>query len=681
MTLKRMVNRVGPHPGFRIASRRPFNSKPIIYIEPQRDYAPIFDRILNKPRFKDAPIYVPSPHHMEQVIKCGEERGLAMRERMLPYSTISMDFDDFIFSLGFSLAQDFYDIVVSSSGLLFNDRHRFLHPETRWATIITCLDRFVGQMRPSMEFERLLKLYDVDHVYLVPSPAGRTPILEAVVTDVIGDRRVSVLTGHIVNLAERKHGQSAANPFVLNPKPRRFPAYQFTSKDVKRNNIAFIANFQDKQYDYSLLPILPKILEKYNVVLMNYMIHNRPRWIDQEQFKAALEERRIEYFEKVAKTSLIKFGALEKKFMTSVLRRFNSKVRAYGDEAARYADLLTLYLAKSAFPLLTNIAETRTKAHDILRHSHALVLLPGRTLEANIFTGCARAKGIPTIEIQSGTISPLRRFIRPQADEVLAIDPFSRSVYTRFLGKEPDKVIVTGGPKLEYDLSQVRGMSKQEARASIPQLAPLQDARILVLASQPIGVDHATTIARLAIEACSGTPDLWLAIKPHPSEKEKYLKAYRELAEEVGLERFVILEGVPVLHAVVAADIVATYFSTVGLEAFALTRDVICINPFDSRPPFDLVEIGVASEVKTASQMHSRIEVMLANPGEGTQSDALLDRIRDGRAIERVYEHILERAAGHQTATSLLRPHIYRRKMRSLLRLSRITVGRLLSRS
>ncbi|MGY6663171.1 MAG: hypothetical protein ACXIVO_12700 [Glycocaulis sp.] len=617
---------------------------------------------------------------MEQVIKCGEEHGIAMRERMMPYSTISMDYDDFIFSLGFSLAHDFYDIVISSSGLLFNDRHRFLHPETRWATIVTCLDRFVGQMRPSMEFERLLRLYDVDHVYLVPSPASRIPILEAVVRDVVGDRRLSVLTEHIPEAGVRKHDQSSASPFALNPRPRRFPAYQFTSKDVKGKNVTFIANFQDKQYDYTLLPILPKILDEYNVLLINYMMHSRPRWIDDEQFKSALSTRRIEYFEKVADSSEIEFSELNKKFMASVLRRFNSKVRAYGAEAARYADLLTLYLTKSAFPLLTNISEARTKAHDILRHSHALVLLPGRTLEANIFTGCARAKGIPTIEIQSGTISPLRRFIRPQADEVLAIDPFSRGVYTRFLGKEPEQVIVTGGPKLEYDLSRVRGMSQEEARARIPALEPLKDAHILMLASQPIGVDHATTVARLAIEACQDTPDLWLAIKPHPSEKEKYLKAYRELAEEFGFDRLLILEGVPVLHAVVAADIVATYFSTVGLEAFALTRDVICINPFESRPPFDLVEIGVASEVNTASQMHDRIAVMLANPGEGTQSDALLDRIRDGHAIERVYEHILERAAGHRRATNLLRPDIYRRKARSLLKRSKIALRWLLTR-
>ncbi|MBV5258898.1 hypothetical protein FLX56_10775 [Synechococcus moorigangaii CMS01] len=78
--------------------------------------------------------------------------------------------------------------------------------------------------------------------------------------------------------------------------------------------------------------------------------------------------------------------------------------------------------------------------------------------------------------------------------------------------------------------------------------------------------------------------------------------------------------------------------------------------------------------------MHGQIAVMLANPGEGTHSDPLLDRIRDGQAIKRVYEHILERAAGYRRATSLIRPEIYRRKARSLLKRSKIALRWLLTR-
>jgi hypothetical protein len=66
----------------------------------------------------------------------------------------------------------------------------------------------------------------------------------------------------------------------------------------------------------------------------------------------------------------------------------------------------------------------------VLQSTKATVVLPGRTVDANIFAACASQKSIPSIEIQSGIISKNPRFFKPISDEILAIDSVSKKIYT-----------------------------------------------------------------------------------------------------------------------------------------------------------------------------------------------------------------------------------------------------------
>ncbi|WP_429912666.1 hypothetical protein [Glycocaulis sp.] len=241
----------------------------------------------------------------------------------------------------------------------------------------------------------------------------------------------------------------------------------------------------------------------------------------------------------------------------------------------------------------------------------------------------------------------------------MAIDPYSRHVFTDFLGKPPSQVTVTGSPKLDSDLTGARGVSRDEARARLPDLAKLGQAPIVLLASQPLGLDRSSEIAEIAMAACAGIDGLWLAIKPHPNETGLYLEQYRRIAARLGFRRLIIMPDARIHDAVTASDMVATYFSTVGLESFALRRPVLCINPYASSPPYDLVQTGIAKEVKDAQSAQRAMAECLRNPHALLQSDPELEAIRDGRASDRVSGMILAAARDYGYRTDPSQPSFY----------------------
>jgi hypothetical protein len=268
-----------------------------------------------------------------------------------------------------------------------------------------------------------------------------------------------------------------------------------------------------------------------------------------------------------------------------------------------------------------------------------------------MLVGMAQEAGLPTIEIQSGTISPTPRFVKPSAQDVLCIDPFSHSVYVDYFGLAADSVFLVGSPKIDHDLAPFKGLSRDYARNELASvIGPLTTGTVFTLASQPIGVSSISAVVRVAMEAVAKRPNATLLIKQHRREDESYLAAYESIAREVGLDKLIIAKEVSVQLCVLAADVVMTYYSTVGLEAFSLRRPLICINPFDARPPFSLSDICKAPEVKTAAELLAYLDGTRPIP-----TAPELSVLQDGKAAERCLDHIRNRISERRSHSIIRR--------------------------
>ena len=187
----------------------------------------------------------------------------------------------------------------------------------------------------------------------------------------------------------------------------------------------------------------------------------------------------------------------------------------------------------------------------------------------------ARRDGIPTLALESHDIvydSPI--FSRLDADRLAVGSAYTGDVYHR-RGIAISRLVVTGEPIYDH-------LAKQRLNA-VPK-APGEE-RTLAVFTQPLDLAINATMRRElltgAAQALREIPNLRLAIKPHPRDDRAAL--LQEL-ERLSLPPETLLPKYHDLYALLAeADVVLTFFSTVGVEALLMGKPVVLYKP-DSQP-------------------------------------------------------------------------------------------------
>src|SRR5262249_34550817 len=121
-----------------------------------------------------------------------------------------------------------------------------------------------------------------------------------------------------------------------------------------------------------------------------------------------------------------------------------------------------------------------------------VIVSPGRRLESRVAVVAARQRGIPTFDLQCGTITRSRRFWRPNADPVLSNDSDAFRVFRGFMGVPEAAVHLVGSPRLDPNVAPYR--------VSRPALAgrPLR----VFLALQPLKSDITVGMVQTTAKAC-----------------------------------------------------------------------------------------------------------------------------------------------------------------------------------
>lgn|GEM_PF-3766998 len=640
--------------------------KLIIFLERQADYSFLFDYMKNNDEAANAYIYFPYTNLMSQLILAADKAGLEIEDQLLPYSTISLDYDNEIYKAALRFSEVYIDSIRLNSNRIYGTRDQFVPLSSKRAATIRLHDQVVSRLRFFYELNQHLKKYRPGKIIYAPSKGQPAQIVKNLLEKICGDCDVTMLTDHLLvpHDIDPLFMSTKASAFCAK-RPLRLPSLADNKVRIPRGALSFVVNSIDKQYGHTLKPMLPILLEKEtSCAVFNFMSGHTPDWLESEELKPHLKTRRLVYYQKQPDRPALHYTQKERRLMEASASHFEHVIQSqFEPELKIYASMISAYIAGFGFSLISLIKEYTQFFTPIIKRSSALVLMPGRALEAGIATGIAVERKVPNIEI-IGILSKTNRYVTPIAQEAFCIEPYSASVLTDFLDMPKESVKVTGGVKIEYGLSSARKLSQADARSQIPEFQNILDQKILMLASQPIDISYASQIAEMAILACKTAGDINLVIKLHPNETDTRESVYAALAKKHNFTRLIVLKNTPVMNVVVACDIMSTYFSTVGLEAFALKRPVICLNPFQDTVPFDLVEMGVAAEAKSATELLQKIKDILSNSNDTLAYHPLLEAVRDGKAIERVTDMLASRSQAQRDLVSPLRLTYYKRKAR-----------------
>jgi hypothetical protein len=298
------------------------------------------------------------------------------------------------------------------------------------------------------------------------------------------------------------------------------------------------------------------------------------------------------------------------------------------------------------FPELARvIAVTRNLLRD--ERPDVCVVTDERPPFQRAFVAACRLEGVPTVGIQD-TLFPDLPYGSPISTDWLAVEgEVARENLTK-RGTSSNKLVVTGQPRFDF-LASLDAESRQAQVRNALDLDP--EGKTILVVSQYAGIYFRATdkrrIFKAIYEALARIPDLQVIVKLHPDEADGSIE--RELAEQAGLSRCLVVETGDIMDYLLASDLVIVFFSTVGHEAILLGKPLIqipvgngegTIIPFtEEGGALDGANLENLEELVRAALFDSLVRQELR---EGRQ--AYIDRhvhALDGRAAERVAELVV----------------------------------------
>ena len=270
----------------------------------------------------------------------------------------------------------------------------------------------------------------------------------------------------------------------------------------------------------------------------------------------------------------------------------------------------------------------------VVQNAKNVLVCPGRHLESTVIACLARELNITSYELQNGTISNSGRFVKPITTYTFVNDEYSLSVYNE-LGLSANETIVVGSPRIDDGLESIRPITPLEAKRMLfRDNAPRS---LCVFATQPLGRNVSARLARMVINAVKATPEMSLIIRPHPSEPPEAISWYNDEIIQAGLDpnRYSFSNGE--LLELQAADIVCTYYSTIGIEALALNKPVVIVAPDMAPLPFDLSVLGAHGPCINEESVVEQFTQALVQTKDDLKEVPVFAQ---GRAIETILAHL-----------------------------------------
>lgn len=263
--------------------------------------------------------------------------------------------------------------------------------------------------------------------------------------------------------------------------------------------------------------------------------------------------------------------------------------------------------------IMAQVEVSAVLAADQLAQPHRSAIAVGKLL------------GVPTFLLQHGMFSPetLWTVYPCFADKMLLWgDAFADMLKDGKQGVCPIQVV--GNPKLVAVHSDT---GNQQIRSQMrDDLGVDPNTKLLVyFAQHPTAFLARETIDQIhrdLTHVAANSAGAVLLVKPHPQDSDDFCQGLE--AETHSDRRIVAGKEAELFPLLLAADLVLTVFSTVGLEAIALDKPLVILDYLNSSPHIPYVDYGAAVQVSRREELDSLVNLAL-------HDETLQASLRQGR--------------------------------------------------
>jgi hypothetical protein len=343
------------------------------------------------------------------------------------------------------------------------------------------------------------------------------------------------------------------------------------------------------------------------------------------------------------------FGALRSAMMAGVQGSpaHDLELSRGGLSGAVIQNAVDLFLARDFRPLLLlGLSARQTFRQN--RLASLLIIPEDRNPVSRVFTLAAQEHGIPVYNYSYFFLSRYVRYKRPLSDYVFVPSTYHADYFQMHFGLAPSQLIRVGSHAIAARLQEARSLDPLACRQRMGQFLPRP---LIVFFSQP-RLFEKSSMALSWLLAAAAQVDAEVAVRLHPGERH-LASEYEQVIKNknVSDRAWVDHSDASVTEVLLAANIVATMWSNVGLEAAALNCAVLAIK-IDKNPPIDLAGMGVAIGADSEESVGKIVSELLnggaASSQLGCSRQHFFDRnpeLLAGEVEDRIAETICRRKA------------------------------------
>jgi len=538
--------------------------------------------------------------------------------------TIDSTIDDMVYNI----ADEYSDMLLVELAERFSNS-QYLYEISSYLKFlrVTTSDRLVGWVRSVRYVQRFVESRAISRLYMYGGGGIDGNILAFCINNVISsvvqvNAAARLQVGDLNNLVSRQWqpvNRSIVTRYAMSDEGQK-------SSDV----IFFVGNLKDPQYKETNEPVIEALASKTNKNIV--VLSSHPCQLEYSS--------NLSIISPVLESDL--FQGIDE--LNSIIDDVVDDFVLAGLNICKDEGLLRLYSSmnarRSLQRLLRDCIDLKGQVDKVSSSCRvsAIVSCPGRLWASQFLVGYL-GDTVPTFEIQSGTLSMTTRYKKPNSKYILSVDDYSSRVYIDFLGVEKAFVEVVGAPRIDSKLSYIRTFTSADSRELV--FGEKKIDKVICIATQPYGVEIMASMVEIVAEFVARNVGWVMIVSMHPNENSMYENSYRSvLASRLDFSRYVISRG-NIYHNLNASSKVVTYFSTSGLEAFCLDKDVLTYRPENGLAvPFDLAELGVASPFSNIESF----TVLISEKRLGGSFSEGLSRLKDGNSIGRICHAVLEAA-------------------------------------
>ncbi len=539
--------------------------------------------------------------------------------------TIDSAIDDMVYNI----ADEYSDMLLLQLAERFSNS-QYLYQISSYLKFlrVTTSDRLVGWVRSVRYVQKFVEDRAVSRLYMYGGGGIDGNILAFCINNVISsvvqvNAAAGLQVGDLNNLVSRQWqpvNRSIVTRYAMSDEGKK-------SSDV----IFFVGNLKDPQYKETNEPVIEALASKTNKRIV--VLSSHPCQLECSS--------NLSIISPMLEGDL--FQGVDE--LNSIIDDVVDDFVLSGFDICKDEGLLRLYASmnarRSLQRLLRDCIDLKGQVDKVSSSCRvsAIVSCPGRLWVSQFLVGYL-GDSVPTFEIQSGTLSMTTRYKKPNSKYILAVDDYSSRVYIDFLGVEKTFVEVVGAPRIDSKLSCIRTFTSSDSGELV--FGEKKKDKVICIATQPYGVEIMTSMVEIVAEFVARNVGWVMIVSMHPNENSMYENSYRSvLTSRLDLSRYIISRG-NIYHNLNASSKVVTFFSTSGLEAFCLDKDVLTYRPENGLAvPFDLAELGVASPFSNIDDF----TVLVSEKRLGRSFSEGLSRLKDGNSIGRICNAVLEAAS------------------------------------